>query len=393
MSRDYYDILGISKSASQSEIKKAYLKKAKKYHPDQNKDNPEAEKKFKEVSNAYDILKDPQKKSAYDSYGHDAFNAAGGGGAGGGFGGGSRFRDSDINDMFGDFFNDFMGRGSNRGSHRSASKRGADIKYDMSITLEEAYRGVDKKINFKTNVSCSSCSGTGSKDSKTAMCKTCNGQGVVRMQQGFFAIEQTCPDCRGEGTKITNPCQDCYGKGYTQKEKQLVINIPKGIEDQTRIRISSEGAAGSKGGPNGDLYVFVNIKQHPKYKIQHSNIHMNLSIALTTASLGGEVGLDLIDGSRVMLKIPAGIQTGEKIKLKSKGMPIMKSNSYGDMYVHIYIIIPKSLSEKQRNLLNELNQSFLDDNLIDKENNINEKNNNKDSSESFFSKMKNMWSS
>lgn len=377
--KDYYEVLEVPRSANASEIKKAYLKLAKKYHPDQNANNPDAEKKFKEISEAYDTLKDEQKRAVYDRFGHAAF--AQGNSTSSGFGGGrpGGFNAQDINDIFGDFFGDFMG-GSTRRSRTSTNIRGSDLKYELTISLEEAFRGTDKNINFTTEVKCNPCSGKGSQDaSTTTNCSQCGGAGVVRMQQGFFAIEQTCNKCGGAGQVIKNPCTTCHGNGRINKQKSLIINVPSGIEDNTRIRIASEGEAGIRGGANGDLYVFVSIKPHDIYKVENSNLHFKLPISFTKAVLGGEIEVPTIDGLKVKLTIPAGSETGDQLRIKGYGMSKVRSSARGDLYAHVYVQIPKHLTKKQKDLLEEL----------DKE--LGQVNQNYSES-GFFSKMKNLWS-
>lgn len=378
--RDYYEVLGISRSADAGEIKKAYLKLAKKYHPDCNKDDPESEKKFKEAAEAYEVLKDEQKKSAYDRFGHSAFEN-GGGSAGGGFGGfGGGAGGPDVNDIFGDFFSDFMGgRRGGAGERRSTEIRGSDLKYNLSISLEEAFTGLDKKISFSAEAKCEPCQGRGTKDAggfKT--CGGCGGAGVIRMQQGFFAVEQTCGQCSGSGKIIKNPCSSCRGSGRTHKQKSLVVNIPAGVENNTRIRIAGEGEAGIRGGGSGDLYVFISVKEHDIYKVEGANLHCKLPLSFTKAALGGEVEIPTIDGKKVTLKVPAGTETGEKIRLKEKGMSKIRSSIRGDLYAHAYVQTPKNLSKKQKELLEELGTELGESDSSYKD-------------EGFFSRMKNMW--
>lgn len=385
-SKDYYDILGVNKSATQAELKSAYRKLAMKYHPDRNPDDKEAEKKFKEASVAYDILKDEQKRAAYDRMGHDAFNQMGGGSAGGrgpggggfhgGFGGGA-----DFNDIFGDFFNDMMGgsRGRSRGSS-DGRVRGSDLKYDVSITLEEAFKGIDKKISFSSQISCKTCKGSGSKDGgKMDSCSGCGGQGAVRMQQGFFVIEQTCPKCNGRGQIIKNPCSKCHGQGRHDDRRTLNVNIPAGVEDGTRMRLAGEGEAGANGGEAGDLYVFVHVNTHPVFKTEGADLHCRFPINFITATIGGEVEVPVIEGGAVKLKIPAGTQVGDKFRLKGKGMSKVRQSARGNMYVHAFIDIPKSLTKKQKDLLLELQKEFGDSptNVV--------------GSKSFIDKMKDLW--
>ncbi len=379
--RDYYEVLGVSKSATDAEIKKAYLKLAKKHHPDRNNGDAESEKKFKEAGEAYDVLKDEQKKSAYDRFGHQAF-ANGGPGASGfsGHSSQSGFSGADVNDIFGDFFSDFMGGRSSQGARRKSSKiRGSDLKYNLSISLEEAFKGIDKDISFSTEIKCNTCDGNGAKNPNDVVtCSHCNGAGVVRMQQGFFAVEQTCGKCNGSGQGIKNPCGTCYGVGRVNKHKHLIVNIPAGIEDSTRIRIAGEGEAGVRGGTAGDLYVFVNIKEHDIYRVEGNDLHFKLPLSFTKAILGGEVKVPTIDGSEVMLKIPECTETGDRLRLRGKGMSKVRSSVRGDLYAHAYVQAPKKLTKKQKELLMTL------DNELDSVD-VNYKN------EGFFTKMKNMW--
>ena len=380
--KDYYEVLEAPQTASVSEIKKAYLKLAKKYHPDQNTNNPDAEKKFKEISEAYETLKDEQKRAAYDRFGHAAFaqgnsSSSGFGGARGGATGG--FNAHDINDIFGEFFGDFMG-GSGGRTRASVNIKGSDLKYNLTVSLEEAFAGIDKTINFSTEVKCRPCSGKGTKDTKaTTNCNQCGGAGVVRMQQGFFAVEQTCSKCNGAGQVIKNPCSTCHGNGRVSKQKSLIINVPSGIENNTRIRIVSEGEAGIRGGANGDLYVFVSIKSHDIYKVENANLHFKLPISFTKAALGGEVKIPTIGGSKATLTIPAGSETGDELRIRGKGMSKVRSSLKGDLYAHIYIQTPKNLTKRQKELLEE-----LDKELGEVSQNYSES--------GFFSKMKNLWS-
>lgn len=381
--KDYYEVLEVSRAASGTEIKKAYLNLAKKHHPDRNNGDAESEKKFKEAGEAYDVLKDEQKKSAYDRFGHGAFEQ-GGGGSGGGFGGaGARggFSGPDVNDIFGDFFSDFMGGSGGRSAGRRSSQvRGADLKYNLSITLEEAFASVDKKLNFSAEAKCTPCSGKGTKDTNGTMtCSQCGGAGAVRMQQGFFAVEQTCGKCNGSGQVIKNPCTTCHGTGRFAKQKHLIVNVPAGIEHNTRIRIAGEGEAGMRGGLAGDLYVFVNVKAHDVYQVEGENLHFKLPLSFAKAALGGEVEVPIIDGSKVKLKVPAGTETGDRVRLKGKGMSKVRSSVRGDLYAHAYIQTPKKLTKKQKELL-----EALDKELGDADTNYKD--------EGFFTRMKNMWS-
>jgi molecular chaperone DnaJ len=378
--KDYYETLGVSRSADKEEIKKAYLKLAKEYHPDKNKEN-DAEKKFKEIGEAYAVLKDDRKKAEYDRFGHSAFENGNGAGRGGQSGG---FNGADVNDIFGDFFSDFMGGGRRRqssGRGTSGQSRGADLKYNVAIDLLEAFTGIDKTINFSAEAKCAPCNGKGSKDpSSIQVCSGCGGAGAVLMQQGFFTIEQTCSKCGGAGQVIKNPCLTCGGSGRATKQKHLIVNIPAGIEDNTRIRIAGEGEAGIRGGLAGDLYVFVSIKPHDIFQVSGSDLHFKLPLSFTRAALGGEVEVPTIEGKKISLKIPAGTETGDKIRLKDKGMSKVRSSLRGDLYAHAYVQIPKQLTKKQRELIEALDKelgSAADASYKD---------------EGFFSKMKNMWS-
>ncbi len=387
MSKDFYQILDVDRSASAAEIKKAYLKLAKKYHPDQNKDDPDAEVKFKEISSAYDVLKDEQKKAAYDRFGHDTFTAGGsGGGAGfgsGGFGdGGGGFRsNADFNDIFGNFFSDFMGGGA-QGQRRGASSqvKGSDLTTKIEISLEEAYKGTQKELKYSANATCSPCSGKGSKDpSSVNTCDTCKGTGATRMQQGFFAIEQTCQKCKGVGQVIKNPCSSCHGSGRVQKQKKLIINIPAGSEDGMRIRHTGEGEAGIRGGSSGDLYVFIAVKPHDIFHVEGVNLRIKLPISITKAALGGAVKVPTIEGGQTEIKIPAGSQTGDVLRLSGKGMSAVRSSVRGDMLAQVFVVIPKNLTKKQKDLLQELEQE------------LGESSHSYNNDSGFFSKMKNLW--
>ncbi|MCC8400037.1 MAG: molecular chaperone DnaJ, partial [Rickettsia endosymbiont of Platyusa sonomae] len=338
--KDYYQVLGVNKTANQEEIKKAYHKLAMQYHPDRNSQDQQAEKKFKEISSAYDILKDEQKRAAYDRFGHEAFHNSGAASSAGRQA--SRGGNHDLNDIFGEFFNDFMGGGTRR-SHQSTSVRGSDLKYDITVTLSEAFRGIGKNISFTSEVKCSPCNGSGSENNNTGMtkCDTCGGHGVTRIQQGFFTLDQTCAKCQGAGQIIKNPCKKCHGQGRHSQHKNLLVNIPAGIEEGTRIRLTGEGDAGIRGGSNGDLYIFVTIKPHDLYKVDGINLHCRLPISFIKAILGGEIEIPDIEGGKVKLKIPAGTQNGEQLRLKGKGMSKVRSTIRGDMFAHIHIEIPK----------------------------------------------------
>ncbi|KDN10572.1 molecular chaperone DnaJ [Gilliamella sp. Imp1-1] len=352
--KDYYETLGVSKSASESEIKKAYKRLAMKYHPDKNQDNKaEAEEKFKEVKEAYEVLTDPQKKAAYDQYGHAAFEQGQGGGAGG-FGGFGGFGGGAFDDIFSDFF------GGGRGRGQTAS-RGNDLQYNITLTLEEAAAGVSKEIKVPTWVSCDTCHGQGTeKPSDVVTCNTCHGAGVVQMRQGFFAVQQECPTCHGRGKVVKNPCKKCHGEGRVQKTKTLSVTIPAGVDTGNRIRLSGEGEAGLNGAPSGDLYVQVQVKPHAIFERDGTNLHCEIPINIVLASLGGEVEVPTLNG-KVSLTIPAETQTGKMFRLRGKGIKSLRGNAVGDLYCHVVVETPVNLTSKQKELLKELGESFKAD--------------------------------
>jgi molecular chaperone DnaJ len=355
--RDYYEILGVTKNASQDEIKKSYRKLAMQFHPDRNPGNKEAEAKFKEATEAYEVLKDEQKKSAYDTYGHQAFGQGGGGARGGQ---GQGFEGFDFNDIFGNFsdiFGDFGGA-ANRQKKRSSSVRGSDVRYNLEISLEEAFRGVAEKISFTIPSTCETCSGSGAKNGeKPVDCTTCNGAGKVRAQQGFFIVERTCTTCSGTGQIIKNPCKTCSGQGRVNKSKTLSVKIPSGVEEGNRIRLSGEGEAGSRGGAAGDLYVYISIRKHQFFTRKGDDIHFEMPLKFTTAALGGNIEIPTIDGAKANLKIPEGAQSGDVLRLKSKGMSVINSGGRrGDMFVKINIETPVKLSSEERELLQKLDK-------------------------------------
>lgn len=387
--KDYYEVLGVSKSASSAELKKAYYKLAKQFHPDSNPSDKNAEQKFKEINEAYDVLKDEQKRAAYDRYGHghNAFGQGGGGGFSqqqGGF-------NADINDIFGEFFSDFMGGSRQR---TSSQIRGSDLKYNLTITLEESFKGIDKNITFNTEVKCTGCKGSGAENnSGMTTCDACGGKGATRTQQGFFTLEQTCSKCRGVGQIIKNPCKKCQGSGRHSQQKNLLVNVPAGIEDNTRIRLTGEGEAGIRGGGNGDLYIFVNIKPHKIFKVEGANLHCKVPISFHIATLGGEVEIPTIDGGKVALKIPEGTESGTQLRLKNKGMPKINSSLRGDMVAHIQIIIPRNLTKKQKELLEAFAKELGEENIKDFTEINNKSSDNTNSSDgNFFDRMKNLWS-
>jgi molecular chaperone DnaJ len=349
--KDYYDILGVTKNSNPDEIKKAYRKLAMKYHPDRNQEDKTAEAKFKEASEAYQVLSDPKKKSSYDQFGHSAFEGGQGGPAGGfDFGG---FESGAFSDIFDDFFGDFVGSGRGRGgSKKSRSNRGSDLKINLEISLEEAYLGKKQTINLSSNEKCEKCSGSGAEPgSKPKTCSTCDGHGKVRTRQGFFTLQQTCPNCGGEGEMLSSPCKDCKGAGTVKTKKNLSIQIPKGVDDGTQIRLSGKGDAGYRGGSNGDLYVFITVQKHKIFQRSEENLYFKLPISMADAALGTEIEVPTIDGGKSKVKIPAGTQSGKQFRLKEKGMPILRENHYGDLYLETNVIIPESLSKEQKDLL------------------------------------------
>jgi len=344
--RDYYDVLGVNKSASPEELKSAYRKLAVKYHPDKNPGDKSAEDKFKEASEAYGVLSDKSKKENYDNFGHAAFENGGGGQ--GGFGG---FSGADFSDIFEDFFGDFGGgRRSSRG--RNSNNRGSDLRYDLSITLEEAYLGKKQNIQFSTSEKCNTCKGNGSKPgSSPDRCTYCGGNGRVRTNQGFFTVQQTCPQCAGSGEEITNPCKDCNGQGNKQTSKKISVTIPRGVDDGTRIRLAGKGEAGSRGGASGDLYLFVNVKSHELFKRSDVNLFFEFPISIADAALGTTIEIPTIDGKKAKIKIPDGTQDGKQFRLKGKGMPFMQRGDYGDLYVQVKAEVPVYLNKEQKDLL------------------------------------------
>ena len=377
--RDYYEVLGLSKGASADEIKKAYRKKAKELHPDRNADNPEAESQFKEANEAYEVLKDGDKKAAYDRYGHAAFEGGMGGGGprAGGFGQQGDFA-SAFSDVFDDLFGDMMGGGGRGGRQRAA--RGADLRYNLRISLEEAHSGIQKSIQVPTSVQCDACDGTGAEGgAEPTTCPTCSGMGKVRAQQGFFTVERTCPTCSGLGQIIKNPCTSCGGSGRVNKERALSVNIPSGVETGTRIRLAGEGEAGMRGGPPGDLYIFIEVERHSLFERDEMNLYCRVPVSMTAAALGGDIEVPTIDGGRSRVKIPSGSQSGRQMRLRGKGMPALRGAGTGDMFIVLAVETPVNLTARQKELMRE----FED---------LSEHNNNPESS-SFFSSVKNFWDS
>jgi len=372
--RDFYDVLGVNKNASPEELKSAYRKIAVKHHPDKNPGNKVSEDKFKEASEAYGILSDQEKKQNYDNFGHAAFESGSGrqsGGFGGGFGG------ADFSDIFEDFFGDFGGGGRSRGG-RSGNNRGSDLRYDLSITLEEAYEGKKQDIKFSTTEKCNTCKGNGSKPGFSPdRCTTCGGNGKVRTNQGFFTVQQTCPQCAGSGEEITNPCNDCNGQGSNRASKKISVTIPKGVDDGTRIRLAGKGEAGTKGGSSGDLYLFINVHSHNLFKRSDENLFFEFPISIADAALGTTIEIPTIDGGKAKIKIPDGTQSGKQFRLKGKGMPYMRGSGNGDLYVQVNTEVPISLNKAQKELLEKFREIE------------NEKSN--PSIKKFFQKAKSFW--
>ena len=372
--RDFYEILGVPRTASAEELKKAYRSKAKELHPDRNSDNPQAEAQFKEVNEAYDTLKDADKKAAYDRYGHAAFE--GGRGPGGGGAGQGDFA-SAFSDVFEDLFGDFMGGRGGAGGGRSRAQRGSDLRYNLRVSLEDAYGGIQKTINVPASVACEVCRGTGAEGgAEPVTCPTCSGMGKVRAQQGFFTVERTCPTCAGMGQIIKNPCRACGGAGRIEKERALSVNIPAGVETGTRIRLAGEGEAGLRGGPTGDLYIFIEVKDHPIFQRDGVHLFCRVPVSITAAALGGEVEVPTIDGGKSRVKVPAGSQTGKQMRLRAKGMPALRGGGIGDMLIELAVETPVNLTGRQKELLREFEKLSEDNNP---------------EGSSFFSKVKTFW--
>jgi molecular chaperone DnaJ len=345
--RDFYETLGVSRGASDADLKAAFRKAAMQCHPDRNPGDKASEIRFKEVNEAYQTLSDAQKRAAYDRFGHAAFENGGGGS--GGFGMGEGFASS-MADIFDDLFGDVMGR---RG-RSSGRERGSDLRYNMEITLEEAYSGKTASLKVPTSITCEACSGTGAKPgSKPKTCGTCGGHGRVRAQQGFFAIERTCPTCQGRGEIIDNPCAACNGAGRISRERTLSVNIPAGVEDGTRIRLAGEGEAGMRGGPAGDLYIFLAIKAHPFFQRDGADLYCRVPISMVQAALGGEIGVHTLEGGESKVKIPEGTQSGRQFKIRGKGMPVLRARDFGDLYIQANVETPQNLTRRQRELLTE----------------------------------------
>ncbi|MCQ8782246.1 molecular chaperone DnaJ [Mangrovibrevibacter kandeliae] len=352
MKIDYYEVLGVAKGCDEKVLKSAFRKLAMQYHPDRNPENAEAEVKFKEINEAYEVLKDPQKRAAYDRFGHAAFQN--GGGAGG-------FRgdfSSSMADIFDDIFGEMMGQRRGRaGAGGSGRERGSDLRYNMEISLEEAFAGRTAEIKVPTTIQCDECSGTGARPgSAPKPCPTCGGVGRVRAAQGFFSIERTCPNCQGRGEIIADPCGKCGGDGRLPEERNLSVNIPAGIEDGTRIRLAGEGEAGLRGGPAGDLYIFLSVRPHEFFQRDGADLFCKIPVSMTTAALGGSFEVTTLDGAKTRVKVPDGTQTGKQFRVRGKGMPVLRTQQSGDLFIQVTIETPQSLSRRQRELLEEFEQ-------------------------------------
>jgi molecular chaperone DnaJ len=375
--RDFYEVLGVSRTADEQELKSAYRRLAKRLHPDANPGDKSAEHAFKEIAEAYEALKDPQKRAAYDRFGHAAFDGAGRGGHGrSGFG--PEFSSS-MSDIFEDLFGEFMGGGGRRSGRHGGSgmARGSDLRYNMEVGLTEAYTGKPAQVRVPTSVTCEPCQGQGAKaGTKPKTCPTCAGQGAVRSASGFFTVERTCVACQGRGQVISDPCPHCNGQGRVTKERTLSINIPPGVEDGTRIRLAGEGEAGLRGGPAGDLYIFLSIRPHEFFQRDGADLFCRVPISMTAASLGGDIEVPTIDGKKARVSIPEGTQTGKQFRLKGKGMPVLRSSQFGDMYIQANVETPVNLTRRQRELLREFEDASRD---------------NSPQSEGFFAKAKAFW--
>ena len=375
--RDYYQVLGVSRSADEKELKAAYRRLAKQYHPDANPGDKTAEHKFKEINEAYDVLKDPQRRAAYDRFGHAAFEMGGGS---------NPFREgnfgpefsSSMSDIFEDLFGEFMGGGRRGGGRRGqASARGSDLRYNMEISLTEAFTGKTAQIRVPTSVTCEACDGKGAKPGTSPKtCSTCNGQGAVRSSSGFFTVERTCPSCQGRGQVISDPCSNCSGQGRVTRERTLSVNIPAGVEDGTRIRLAGEGEAGLRSGPPGDLYIFLSVRPHEFFQRDGADLFCRVPISMCTAVLGGEIEVPTIDGKKARVAVPDGTQSGKQFRLKGKGMPVLRTNHTGDMYIQVTVETPVNLTRRQRELLREFEAASRD---------------NSPQSEGFFAKAKAFW--
>ncbi|MDH5592945.1 MAG: molecular chaperone DnaJ [Gammaproteobacteria bacterium] len=358
--RDYYEVLGIEKNASDADIKKAYRRAAQKYHPDRNPDDASAEDKFKEAKEAYEVLSDQQKRAAYDQFGHAGVDPSMGGGGFHGGAGGASFADI-FGDVFGDIFGGRGGPGGGGGGRPGAgsrARRGSDLRYNLSLTLEEAVNGTTVKIRVPTMVVCKTCDGSGAKKgSDSVTCTTCGGHGQVRMQQGFFSLQQTCPHCQGSGKMIKDPCGTCHGSGRTQEQKTLSVKVPPGVDNGDRIRLAGEGEAGEAGGTAGDLYVQINLKEHPLFIREENNLYCEMPVSFVTAALGGELDVPTLDG-RVKLKIPAETQSGRMFRMRGKGVKSVRGGVAGDLMCRVIVETPVNLTNEQKDLLKQFDTTF-----------------------------------
>lgn len=351
--RDYYEVLGVSRDVNEADLKKAYRRMAMKFHPDKNQDDPDAVEHFKEAKEAYDVLSNAQKRAAYDQFGHAGVDPSAAAGAGG-FGGGASF-----SDIFGDVFGDIFGGGGRGG--RSRAYRGSDLRYNMELSLEDAAFGTSVKIKIPTLVTCKTCSGSGAKvGSEPITCTTCGGAGQVRIQQGFFSVQQTCPHCHGNGRMINDPCGDCHGQGRVEERKTLSVKVPAGVDNGDRIRLAGEGEAGENGGPPGDLYVQISVKPHPIFEREGSSLLCQVPISVATAALGGELEVPTLNG-RVKLKIPAETQTGRLFRLRGKGVSPVRGGPTGDLMCKVVVETPVNLTDKQKDLLRQLDDTMDQD--------------------------------
>lgn len=370
---DFYELLGVERTADDKTIKSSYRKLAMQFHPDKNPGCKDSEARFKAINEAYDCLKDPQKRAAYDRFGKAAFQNGGFGQGGGGQG------FEGFSDIFENIFGEFMGGG--RGGGRSRVQRGADLRYDLEISLEEAFSGKEAQINFDVSAVCESCEGSGAKAGTGAKtCGTCNGHGKVRAQQGFFIVERTCPSCHGRGEIISDPCETCRGEGRVDRERTLNVRVPAGVDDGTRIRLSNEGEAGQRGGPPGDLYIFIHVKRHPLFQRDGTTLFARAPISFTTAALGGTIQVPGIDGQPIELKINPGLQSGAQLRQRGAGMPVLNGRGAGDLVVQIDVETPTKLNARQRELLEELHEIEFGSRPAS-------------DSEGFFSKLKDIWNS
>lgn len=371
---DYYELLEVERGADEATLKSAYRRLAMRWHPDKNPGDATAEQKFKAINEAYDVLKDPQKRAAYDRFGHAAFTQGGGGG--GGFGGGDF---GGFADIFESVFGEFMGGG--RGGRRGGPTRGSDLRYDLAMTLEEAFHGRQASLTIDVAATCEPCGGSGAKPGTSARgCTTCGGSGRVAMRQGLFMVERTCPACHGQGQIIADPCTGCGGAGRVEKQKTLNVNIPRGVDDGTRIRVAGEGEAGTRGGPPGDLYIFVNLKQHPIFKRDGTTLFTLAPLSITTAALGGEIEVPGLDKEKTSIKIPAGTQNGKQFRVRGRGMPSLNGGGTGDLVIQVEVETPVKLTKRQRELLEEFQAIELA-----------EGGRNTPKSQGFFDKLKDAW--